>query len=35
MGLLSVIRKRHLRQGLPIREIARYTSLSRNIIKKY
>ena len=35
MGLLNVIRKLRLRQGLPIREIARRTGLSRNTIKKY
>jgi len=35
MGLLNVIRKLRLRQGLPIREIERRTGLSRNTIKKY
>ena len=35
IGLLNVIRKLRLRQGLPIREIARRTGLSRNTIKKY
>ena len=35
MGLLNVIRKLRLRQGLPIREIARRTGLSRSTIKKY
>lgn len=35
MGLLNIIRKLRLRQGLPIREIARRTGLSRNTIKKY
>ena len=35
MGLLNVIRKLRLRQGLPIREIARRTGLSRNTIRKY
>ena len=35
MGLLNVIRKLRLRQGLPIREIERSTGLSRNTIKKY
>jgi hypothetical protein len=29
MGLLNIIRKLRLRQGLPIREIARRTGLSR------
>ena len=35
MGLLNIIRKLRLRQGLPIREIARRTGLSRNTVKKY
>ncbi|MEH6751092.1 MAG: helix-turn-helix domain-containing protein, partial [Paracoccaceae bacterium] len=35
MGLLNIIRKLRLRHGLPIREIARRTGLSRNTIKKY
>ena len=35
MGLLNVIRKLRLRQGLPIREIARRTGLSRKTIRKY
>ena len=35
MGLLNIIRKLRFRQGLPIREIARRTGLSRNTIKKY
>jgi transcriptional regulator with XRE-family HTH domain len=35
MGLLNVIRKPRLRQGLPIRKIARRTGLSRNTIKTY
>ncbi|HEY9021805.1 MAG TPA: helix-turn-helix domain-containing protein, partial [Paracoccaceae bacterium] len=34
MGLLNIIRKLRLRHGLPIREIARRTGLSRNTIKK-
>jgi transposase len=35
MGLLNVIRKLRLRQGLAIREIERRTGVSRNTIKKY
>ena len=35
MALLSVIRRWHLREGMPIREISRRTGLSRNTIKKY
>lgn len=35
MGRLNLIRKLRLGQGLPIREIARRTGLSRNAIKKY
>lgn len=35
MGFLSVIRRWALREGMPIREIARRTGLSRNTIKKY
>jgi len=35
MGLLNIIRKLRLRQGLAIREIARRTGVSRNTIKKY
>ena len=35
MGLLNVIRRRALRQKLPIREIARRTGFSRNTIRKY
>lgn len=35
VGLLSVIRRWQLREGLPIREISRRTGLSRNTIKKY
>jgi len=35
MALLSIIRRWHLRDHLPIREIARRTGLSRNTIRKY
>jgi len=35
MGLLNVIRQMRLRDGLPIREIARRTGLSRNTIRKH
>jgi transposase len=35
MALLSVIRRWHLREGMPIREIERRTGLSRNTIRKY
>jgi transposase len=35
MSLLSVIRRWHFRQEMPIREIARRTGLSRNTIRKY
>ncbi|MEZ5556112.1 IS21 family transposase [Haliea sp.] len=35
MALVSVIRRWHLRDGLPIREIARRTGLSRNTVRKY
>src|ERR1700710_2625888 len=35
MALLSVIRRWHHRDHLPIREIARRTGLSRNTIRKY
>jgi transposase len=35
VALLSVIRRWHLRDGIPIREIARRTGLSRNTIRKY
>ena len=35
MALLSVIRRWHLRDRMPIREIARRTGFSRNTIRKY
>ena len=35
MALVSVIRRWHLRDGMPIREIARRTGLSRNTVRKY
>ena len=35
VDILSVIRRWHLRDQLPIREIARRTGLSRNTIRKY
>ncbi len=35
MGLLNIIRRMALREKLPIREIARWTGMSRNTIKKY
>ncbi len=35
VALLSVIRRWHLREGMPIREIARRTGLSRNTVRKY
>ena len=35
MALLSVIRRWHLRDDMPIREIARRTGLSRNTVRKY
>ncbi len=35
MELLSVIRRWHYRDHLPIREITRRTGLSRNTIRKY
>jgi transposase len=35
MGLLSVMRRWHFREGMPIREIERRTGLSRNTIRKY
>ncbi|MCM8858027.1 MAG: IS21 family transposase [Candidatus Thiodiazotropha sp.] len=35
MALLSVIRRWHFREGIPIREITRRTGLSRNTVRKY
>ncbi|QGX38415.1 IS21 family transposase [Permianibacter aggregans] len=35
MALLSVIRRWHFREEVPIREIARRTGLSRNTVRKY
>ena len=35
MALLSVIRRWHYREGMPIREITRRTGLSRNTVRKY
>jgi hypothetical protein len=35
MALLSVIRRWHFREGLPIRETERRMGLSRNTIRKY
>lgn len=35
MAFLSIIRRWHLREHVPIREIARRTGLSRNTIRKY
>jgi transposase len=35
VALLSVIRRWHYREGMPIREITRRTGLSRNTIRKY
>ncbi|MDB5713563.1 MAG: transposase [Sphingomonadales bacterium] len=35
MALLSVIRRWHFREGMPIREIEGRTGLSRNTIRKY
>ena len=35
MALLSIIRRWHLREEIPIREIERRTGLSRNTIRKY
>ena len=35
MALLSVLRRWHFRDGMPIREIIRRTGLSRNTVRKY
>lgn len=35
MALLSIIRRWHFREGMPIREIERRTGLSRNTIRRY
>ncbi len=35
VALLSVIRRWHHRDGMPIREISRRTGLSRNTVRKY
>ena len=35
VALVRVIRRWHLREGMPIREIARRTGLSRNTVRKY
>jgi transcriptional regulator with XRE-family HTH domain len=35
MALLSVIRRWHFREGMPIREIERRTGLSRNTVREY
>ena len=35
MALLSVLRRWHFRDGMPIREITRRTGLSRNTVRKY
>lgn len=35
VAILSVIRRWHHREGMPIREIARRTGLSRNTVRKY
>jgi hypothetical protein len=34
MALLSVLRRWHFREGMPIREITRRTGLSRNTVRK-
>lgn len=35
VALLSVTRRWHFREGMPIREVARRTGLSRNTVRKY
>ena len=35
MGMLSKIRRMHIRDGLPIREIVRQTGLSRNTVRQW
>jgi transposase len=35
MALLSVLRRWHFRDGMPIREITRRTGLSRNTVRQY
>ncbi len=35
MALLSVIRRWHFREGMPIRDIRRPTGVSRNTIREY
>jgi transposase len=35
MALLSGLRRWYFRDGMPIREIARRTGLSRNTVRKY
>ncbi len=35
MALLSVLRRWHFREGMPIREITCRTELSRNTVRKY
>ena len=35
VALFRVIRRWHFREGMPIREVARRTGLSRNTVRKY
>lgn len=35
VALLSVLRRWHFREGMPLREITRRTGLSRNTVRKY